>query len=89
MLILFFFLLFFSNRSLPRLSSICAGLVFGVAGFDQGVPRPEPLCRSPIDRPPRSVTRCSTPLPRGAAIIIGALPRRGLSTDDLLVDETG
>ncbi len=73
----------------PRLSSIWVGLVFGKTVCDHGVPRPEPVWRSPVDRAAKSDTRCSTPLPRGAVIMTGALPRRGLSTVDLVVEDIG
>lgn len=75
--------------SIPRLSSICDGLVFGKPIFDHGVPRPEPAWRSLVERAAISDTRCSTPLPRGADIITGAFPRRGLSIVDFVVEETG
>ncbi len=63
--------------------------VIGKAVFDHGVPRPEPAWRSLVDRVAKSDTRCSTPLPRGAVIITGALPRRGLSTVDFVVEDIG
>lgn len=83
--------LFFWKRkkNQPRLSSIWVGFVFGKIEFDHGVPRPEPVCRSPVDSAARSDTSCSTPLPRGAVIITGALPRRGLSTLDFVVEDIG
>ena len=73
----------------PRLSSMPDGFVFGRSVFDHGVPLPEPPWRSPTDMLAKSETRWSMPLPRGAAMMIGALPRRGLSTLDLVVEVMG